>query len=193
MTAILQMIYSKKIFIERKCFVIQMEICSLRFNLWYSSALSQVMSWRRTNSMQSLYEIHKAQYGHVICIDGRWKTSKKSINHCLCRNHFSEWTDHWSWRRVSWWRHQVETFSALLAICAVNSPITGEFPAQRPVTRNFDVFFDLSLNKRLRKNREAGDMRRHHVHYEYDVTVMITGMIRYISYFHTGSANSITS
>ena len=109
------------------------------------------MSWRRTNSMQSLYEIHKAQYGHVICIDERWKTFKKSINHCLCRNHFSEWTDHWSWRRVSWWRHQVETFSALLAICAVNSPITGEFPTQRPVTRNFDVFFDLSLNKRLRK------------------------------------------
>ena len=27
----------------------------------------------------------------------------------------------------------------------------GEFPAQRPVTRSFDVFFDLRLNKRLRK------------------------------------------
>ena len=27
----------------------------------------------------------------------------------------------------------------------------GEFPAQRPVTRSFDVFFDLSLNKRLSK------------------------------------------
>ena len=40
---------------------------------------------------------------------------------------------------------------ALLAICAGNSPVTGEFPAQRPVTRNFDVFFDLRLNKRLSK------------------------------------------
>ena len=49
-----------------------------------------------------------------------------------------------------WWRHQMETFSALLAICAGNSPGTGEFPAQRPVTRSFDVFFDLRLNKRLR-------------------------------------------
>ena len=29
--------------------------------------------------------------------------------------------------------------------------ITGEFPSQRPVTRNFDVCFDLRLNKRLRK------------------------------------------
>ena len=32
-----------------------------------------------------------------------------------------------------------------------NSPVPGEFPAQRPVTRSFDVFFDLGLNKRLRK------------------------------------------
>ena len=43
----------------------------------------------------------------------------------------------------------METFSALLAICAGNSPVTGEFPAQRPVTRSFDVFYDLRLNKRL--------------------------------------------
>ena len=45
----------------------------------------------------------------------------------------------------------METLSALLAICAGNSPVPGEFPAQRPVTRSFDVFFDLRLNKRLRK------------------------------------------
>ena len=51
----------------------------------------------------------------------------------------------------SWWRHHMETFSALLAICAGNSPVPGEFPAQRPVTRSFDVFFDLRLNKRLSK------------------------------------------
>ena len=45
----------------------------------------------------------------------------------------------------------METFSALLAICVGNSPVTGEFPTQRPVTRSFDVFFDLRLNKRLSK------------------------------------------
>ena len=39
-----------------------------------------------------------------------------------------------------WWRHQMELFSALLAICAGNSPVHDEFPAQRPVTRGFDVF-----------------------------------------------------
>ena len=36
-------------------------------------------------------------------------------------------------------------------LCAGNSPITGKFPTQRPVTRSFGVFFDLRLNKRLSK------------------------------------------
>ena len=49
------------------------------------------------------------------------------------------------------WRHQMETFFALLAIYAGNPPVTVEFPAQRPVTQSFDVFFDLLLNKRLGK------------------------------------------
>ena len=51
---------------------------------------------------------------------------------------------------TAWWR-QMEAFSAQLAICAGNSPVPGEFPAQRPVTRSFDVFFDLRLNKWLCK------------------------------------------
>ena len=46
---------------------------------------------------------------------------------------------------------EMETSSALLAFCAGNSPVTGEFHAQRPVTRSFDVFFDLRLNKQLSK------------------------------------------
>ena len=53
--------------------------------------------------------------------------------------------------KLPWWRHQMETFSALLAICARNSPVPGDFPAQRPVTLSFDVFLDLRLNKRLSK------------------------------------------
>ena len=47
----------------------------------------------------------------------------------------------------------MKIFFALLAICAGNSPVTGEFPAQRPVTLRFDAFFDLCLNKRLSKSR----------------------------------------
>ena len=45
----------------------------------------------------------------------------------------------------------METFPALLPLCAGNSPVTGEFPSQRPVTRSFDVSFDLRLNKQLSK------------------------------------------
>ena len=42
-----------------------------------------------------------------------------------------------------WWRHQMDTFSALLALCAGKSPATGEFLSQRPVRRSFEVFSDL--------------------------------------------------
>ena len=52
---------------------------------------------------------------------------------------------------ITWWRHQMETFSALFAIYAGNSAVRGEFPAQMPVTLSFDVCFDLRLNKRLSK------------------------------------------
>ena len=62
-----------------------------------------------------------------------------------------EWSTGKYWWINSWWWHQMETFSTLLAICAGNSPVTGEFPSQRPVTQSFDVFFDLRLNKWLSK------------------------------------------
>ena len=60
--------------------------------------------------------------------------------------------DIWGYCSATWWRHQMETFSD-----RVTGPLCGEFtgpgefPTQRPVTRNFDVFFDLRLNKRLSK------------------------------------------
>ena len=63
---------------------------------------------------------------------------------------------------ILWWRHQMETFSASLAFVrgihrsrAGLSPVTGELPAQRPVTRSFDVFFDLWPNKWLSKQSQG--------------------------------------
>ena len=44
----------------------------------------------------------------------------------------------------------MEAFSALLALYEGNSPVTGEFPSQKPVTRIL-VFSFLCLNKRLSK------------------------------------------
>ena len=61
----------------------------------------------------------------------------------------------WDNNSASWWRHQMETFSALLAIRAGNSPVPGDVTTQRPVTRSFAVFFDLRLNKRLSKQTKG--------------------------------------
>ena len=91
----------------------------------------------------------------------------------------------------------METFSVLLAIYVGNSSVTDEFPAQRPVTRSFEVFVDLRLNKRSWgwwvNNREAGDFGRHRAHY--DVIVMFVEIIvhalfvycRYHRFHHTAS------
>ena len=66
----------------------------------------------------------------------------------------------------------METFSALLAIiCAGNSPVPGEFTAQRPVTRSFDVSFICVWINGWVNNRKAGDLRRYRAHY--NVTVML--------------------
>ena len=61
----------------------------------------------------------------------------------------------------------MEIFSAFLAFCAGYSPVTGEFSTRRPVTRSFDVFFDLD---RWANNGDAGDLKRYRAHY--DVIVM---------------------
>ena len=58
-----------------------------------------------------------------------------------------------------WWRHQMETFSALLVICAKNSPVTG-VPAQRPVTRGLMLSF-IWINAWVNSGG-AGDLRHHH-------------------------------
>ena len=64
----------------------------------------------------------------------------------------------------------METFPVLLDHCAGNSSVSGEFLPQRPVTRSFDVSFDLCLNKRFSKQSRRWDLRPNHTHF--DDTVM---------------------
>ena len=99
-----------------------------------NNVLSLVMAWRRTHDLPLSEPMTTKFMAYDV------------TRHIIC------------WMRylglflpLSWWRHQTETFSALLAICAGNSPVPGEFSAQRPVTRSFDAFFDLYLNKWLSK------------------------------------------
>ena len=66
----------------------------------------------------------------------------------------------------SWWRYQMETFSALLTLCAGNSPVTGAFPTQRAVTQSFLMFSLIcAWINGWANNREAGA--------HFDVAVMI--------------------
>ena len=44
---------------------------------------------------------------------------------CLLFGLCKETVEESTWSRSSWWRHQMETFSALLIICAGNSPVPG--------------------------------------------------------------------
>ena len=78
---------------------------------------------------------------------------------------------------------EMESFSALLALCAGNSPVTSEFPTQRPVTRT--MASDAN-------NREAGDLRRHGAHY--DVIIMLyavhTSHLKY-AYHHRSEKQRI--
>ena len=80
------------------------------------------------------------------------------------------------------------SISALLALCAGNSPVIGEFPARRPVTRSFEVF---SSNGWI-NYREVGDLRRHRAHYDVIVTP-ICGTNASLSFFKEPSAVKILS
>ena len=69
----------------------------------------------------------------------------------------------------------METFSALLAICVENSPVTGEFPHKGQWRRALMFSLIYAWINGWVNNREAGDSRRHRAHY--DVTVMIDRLV----------------
>ena len=60
----------------------------------------------------------------------------------------------------------MEIFSVLLALCAGNSSVTGEFPSQRPVMRSFDVSLLCALNKRLSKQSRGWWFETPRAHYD---------------------------
>ena len=70
----------------------------------------------------------------------------------------------------TWWRHKMETFSALLALCAGNSPVPVNSPHK--CQWRWALMFPLIcvwINDWV-NNREAGDLRRHRGHYDVTVT-----------------------
>ena len=69
---------------------------------------------------------------------------------CFMLNLCKMWLKHIN-EEYPWRCHQIEAFFALLALCEGNPPVTVGFPAQSPVTRGFNVFFAMCLNKWLGK------------------------------------------
>ena len=76
------------------------------------------------------------------------------------------------------------TFCALLALCEGNSPVTGEFPSQRPVTRRF-MFFICTWTNDWANNLDAGAFRRHRVDYGVAVMYFVELITNALIYFTT--------
>ena len=72
--------------------------------------------------------------------------------------------------KIIWWLHQMETFSALLAICAGNSSVSGEFPHKGQWRRALMFSLICVWINGWVNNRNAGYLRLYRAHY--DVTVM---------------------
>ena len=98
--------------------------------------------------------LHQRQWGNLLCIYGNsliisnQNKTRQSANHV---NNFGMRSMSLLSAKISWWHHQMCRLSALPVLCAGNSLVTSEYPSQMPVTRSFDIFFDLRLNKRLNK------------------------------------------
>ena len=75
----------------------------------------------------------------------------------------------------SWWRHEMETFSALLVLCAGNSPVTNS-PHKGQWRGALMFSFICAGTNGSGNNRDDNDLRRHHAHY--DVIVMSTNFCR---------------
>ena len=79
-----------------------------------------------------------------------------AIDHCrIYTQHKAMLQNNSTSIKALWWRHQIKAVSALLAFCAGNSPVTGEFPLQRPVTRSFVFSLICTWINRWVNNHEA--------------------------------------
>ena len=79
----------------------------------------------------------------------------------------------WSFLHViTWWRHQMETFSALLALCVGNSPIPVNSPHKGQWRGALIFSFICTRINGWVNNGEAGDLRRKCAHYDrrYNIT-----------------------
>ena len=80
---------------------------------------------------------------------------------------------------VTWWRHEMEAFSALLVLREGNPLVAGGFSSQRSVMGSLMFSSICTSTNCWANNRDGGDLRRHRAHYY--VIVMKFTEIPYIS------------
>ena len=164
---------------------------------WYGSALVQIMPCRlsgakplpetkqnycqcdpwnklKLNSNRKKYLFMGNVFENVVC--KKWRPfhsgEDESSNWRIWVNNSAEsLPNEWWYNHNIWWRHQIETFSASLALCAGNSLVTGEFPSHKDQWRGALIFSLIcTWTNGLVNDRNPGDLRRYPFHY--DATVM---------------------
>ena len=126
--------------------------------LWFSDSVSpHIITGARIKTDLSFCISERVTLPHDVVWNVVW--SRYQVN--AGRHLYALW---------SWWRHQLELFSALLVLCAGNSPVNVEFPSQRPVTRSFAFFFHMGLNRRLSKQLWGWWFKMPLCHYDVTVT-----------------------
>ena len=95
-----------------------------------------------------------------------WDAPQVSEQLCSSKLHINMTTTH----QMTWWRHQMETFSALLALCVGNSPVPVNSPQKCQCRGTLMFSFICVWINGWVNNREAGNLRRYRAHY--NVTVM---------------------
>ena len=108
--------------------------------LWFSECISWGIIFSSNNTHAMILT------DDALKLFSSWIHYKEQYNFFVSIKSFT-----WNFQLVIFLDHQIEPFSALLVICAGNSPVPGEFPSQRPVKQSIDIFFDMCLNKGLRK------------------------------------------
>ena len=134
-------ISKSRIFLNNYCILSPSSLTFfIKVKFTVKSALAQVMARRRKGDMP-LPAPMIMPFIYAICSQqAKWVKS----NSYLAISFFTKG----QMENSSWWRHQMETFSALLALCEGNhrSPVTGGFPSQRPVAQSFGIFFEQAID-----------------------------------------------
>ena len=125
--------------------------------LWCFSLICAWINRWVTNGDAGDFRRHRAHYDATVMIEE------------MIQIYYNFDKVRWSGDKT-WWRHQMETFCALLAICAGTSPVPVNSPLKGQWRGTLMFPLICSWINDWVNNHEAGDLRRHRGHY--DVNVM---------------------